>query len=300
MNMARSRLLANKILTSEKLNDIDEGSENLFYHLLVLVDDFGRYYAKPKIVRAYSYPLRELSLEVITERLDELDSIGLIQRYKDNGETYLEIAEFEKYQKFRSDIKRKEDFPVPTEYCNESDTPRNKPDTGCNVEKSTVNRNRSNNKGKNENEYPLEFESFWETYPNHKQKQDAFDSWKELNKTEKAEVEIAAENYRIECINNKEELRYIKHASTFCRKKKKRWKDYLAPVEPIREVGESKLPKPTPEKKKLDDEYVEARIKKEIELQLKHEKLEYQERQDIVQNELAIWTKGYYKKEKKK
>ncbi len=290
--MARSRLLANKILTSEKLNAIDEGSENLFYHILVLVDDFGRYYAKPEIIRAYCYPLRELSLQVIIERLDELELIRLIQRYRNNGETYLEIVEFEKYQKFRSDIKRKEDFPIPTEVCNESDTSRIEVDTSCNVEKSTVNRNRSNNKSENENEYPTEFQSFWEKYPNHKQIQDAYDAWKELNKTEKAEVEIAAENYAIECVNNKEDLKYIKHGSSFCRKKKKRWKDYLKFDMPC-QVGQSRLPEKTPEKKKEDDDYVEARMKKEEELKKKYKSLGFDDLNDLAQNELALWHKNY-------
>ncbi len=149
--MARSRLLAGVILTSEKLNNINEGSENLFYHILVLVDDFGRYYSKPEIIKSYCYPLRSIPLSTIRKRLDNLESIGLIRRYKNNGETYLEIVEFEKYQKFRSDIKRKEDFPTPIEYCNESDTSRNESDTTCNTKKSLVNRNRSDNKGENEN-----------------------------------------------------------------------------------------------------------------------------------------------------
>ena len=302
--MARSRLLANKILTSEKLNAIDEGSENLFYHLLVLVDDFGRYYANPKIVKSYCYPLRELSLEIIIERLNELASIGLIQKYKNNGETYLEIVEFEKYQRFRSDIKRKEDFPIPTEYCNDLDTSCNESDTDCNVGESTVSKNRSNNKGKNgsenKEEYPTEFESFWEKYPNPKQKQDAYDSWKELNKAERAEAEIAAENYSIECINNEEELKYIKHGSTFCRKKKRRWRDYLITIKPIKKVGESNLPKKTPEKKKSDDDYVQARVKKEEELMKKYKFKDAQTSAEtdqilkIILDELAKWTEEYY------
>ncbi len=296
--------MANKILTSEKLNAIDEGSENLFYHLLVLVDDFGRYYANPKIVRSYCYPLREVHLDEITRRMESLESIGLIYIYKNNGEIYLEIVEFEKYQKFRSDIKRKEDFPEPTEVGDEPDTSRIESDTDCNEGESTVNRNRSNNKGENGNEYPTEFESFWEKYPNHKQVQDAYDSWKELNKTEKSEVEIAAENYAIECINNKEELKYIKHGSSFCRKKKRRWKDYLKPIEPIRKVGESRLPEKTPDEKKSDDDYVEARIKKEDELKKKYNYSKIDtigKMEDVdakIQNELAKWYKGYYAKGK--
>jgi hypothetical protein len=301
--MARSRLLANKILTSEKLNAIDEGSENLFYHLLVLVDDFGRYYAKPKIVRSYCYPLRELSLDVIIKRLDNLESVGLIQRYKNNGETYLEIVEFEKYQKFRSDIKRKEDFPIPTEVCNESDTARNESDTSCNMGKSTVNRNRNENESGNEKEYTPEFESFWKEYPKPKGKRVAFNAWKEHPKKNHKELILAALNYKVLCNYKKTEMDYIKEPSGFIRLAKEYWKDYIE-IKIPGQVGESRLPKKTPEKEKESDDYVEARMKKEDELKKKHK---YSNIKDadilekanhIIQNELAKWTKGYYEQNK--
>lgn len=291
--------MANKILTSEKLNAIDEGSENLFYHLLVLVDDFGRYYANPKIVKSYCYPLRELSLEIIIDRLENLESIGLIQLYKNNGEAYLEIVEFEKYQKFRSDIKRKEDFPIPTEVCNESDTSRIESDTACDVEKSTVNRNRSNNEGKNENEYPLEFRLFWNQYPKQKGKTVAFNAWKEHPKKNYKELILAAKNYRNECINLKTDLKYIKEPSGFIRLAKEYWKDYLGEVV-LAEVGKSRLPKDTPKEKEKKDDYLEARMKKQIELRKKYNYSTIKTAEDlekadhIIQNELATWTKEYY------
>ena len=297
--------MANKILTSEKLNAIDEGSENLFYHILVLVDDFGRYYAKPEIIRAYCYPLRELSLQVIIERLDELESIRLIQRYRNNGETYLEIVEFEKYQKFRSDIKRKEDFPKPTEVRNEYDTSRNESDTSRDVEKSTVNRNRSNNKGENENEYPLEFRLFWHCYPKPIGKKVALNAWNEHPKKNYKELILAAKNYRALCDYKKTEMDYIKEPSGFIRIKKEYWKDYVE-IEVPKKVGESQLPKKTPEKKKSDDEYMIARDKKEKELKEKYgyegifnrcveisDRTELDEIDVKIRDEIAIWHKNY-------
>lgn len=151
-------------------------------------------------------------------------------------------------------------------------------------------------------EYPTEFESFWEKYPNHKQKQDAYDSWKELNKTERSEVEIAAENYAIECINNKEELKYIKHGSSFCRKKKRRWKDYLIPIEPIKKVGESQLPKLTSNEKEKRDKYYDDRIEKERELREKNPINKAKNADEVnkinkmIQDEMVKWHKNYKEK----
>ena len=91
----------------------------------------------------------------------------------------------------------------------------------------------------------------------------------------------------------KTEMEFIKDPSGFIRRAKEYWKDYLAPVEPIRKVGESQQPLPTPEKKKADDAYVDARLKKEGELKKKYSELDFDERENKVQNELAIWTKKY-------
>lgn len=72
-----------------------------------------------------------------------------------------------------------------------------------------------------------EFESFWSIYPRKREKEDAFITWKTLNKTQQAEILLAAPNYKKEVELLKTEERYIKHAKTFLNPKKKRWKDFL-------------------------------------------------------------------------
>jgi len=63
-------------------------------------------------------------------------------------------------------------------------------------------------------------------------------------------------------------------------------------------VGQQKK-EPAPEKKKADDDYVEARLKKMTQLEKKYalvafEECGFEEKENMIQNELAKWTKEYY------
>lgn len=150
-------MLNKAILTSQKVNKISEGAENLYYRILLLVDDYGRYYADLDIIKGYCYPKRKVSISIIKKRLIELINIRLIKIYKDNDEEYLEFVNFRKYQSFRSDIKLREDFPKPRTFLQRS---RNESVTGRIESERTVevtstqqsrSRSRSNNKDKNKN-----------------------------------------------------------------------------------------------------------------------------------------------------
>ena len=294
--MASARLLSKNIILSRKLNMVSEGAENLYYRILVMSDDFGCYHADSAIIKGKIYTLRQISLSSIEERLQELTSINLIKMYEVNGESYVQIVKFEDHQKFRSDIKRKESYPQYEQRSrNESERIRTNP----NMEKGTVNRNRSNNKGENENEYPLEFRLFWHCYPKPIGKKVALNAWNEHPKKNYKELILAAKNYRALCDYKKTEMDYIKEPSGFIRIKKEYWKDYVE-IEVPKEAGESQLPEKTPEKKKADEDYVKARLKKRGELSKKYKYKEAKTSDEIdeidnkIQNELASWTKEYY------
>lgn len=52
-----SRWLREGILTSEKVDKLCPQAEILYRRLMSVVDDWGRYYANPALVRAACYPL---------------------------------------------------------------------------------------------------------------------------------------------------------------------------------------------------------------------------------------------------
>src|SRR3990167_8768502 len=104
-----SRIMREGILTSEAVNSLSESAENLYRRLMNVVDDYGRYYAHPGLIRAACYPLK---LETVSERdtlsrLSEIISSGLVKQYTDSGKKYIEISNFK--QRTRSDSK----FPAP-------------------------------------------------------------------------------------------------------------------------------------------------------------------------------------------
>jgi len=112
--MARGRMIDKVIILSRKINAISEGAENLYYRVYVNTDDFGLFHADPEILKGQIYTLRKnISIETIEDRLKELSEIELIKLYKHNGETYLEVVDFEKHQTFRKDYVRKYDYPKP-------------------------------------------------------------------------------------------------------------------------------------------------------------------------------------------
>jgi hypothetical protein len=145
--MAQARMLNKVIILSKKINAVSEGAENLYYRLLVNADDFGRFRAEAEIIKGQIYTLRKISVGQIASRLQELTEIDLIRLYKVDGETYLEITKFEDYQKFRSDIPKKSEYPAPVTYLERPDTSRNgteRAETG-----SPCEHNRNKNRNKN-------------------------------------------------------------------------------------------------------------------------------------------------------
>ena len=103
-----NRLLKEGIVDSDKIDRLTPEAEVFFYRLLVVADDLGRMDARPAILRARCFPLKEsLSSEEIAGWTQELWDSGLIGRYDFDGKPYIEILEWE--QRVRSSGK----YPLP-------------------------------------------------------------------------------------------------------------------------------------------------------------------------------------------
>jgi len=70
-------------------------AERLWTRLLVKADDFGRYHADPRLVKAGCFPLLDtLRTNELARWLDELSHRSLIFRYEAKGRSYLAIPRF--------------------------------------------------------------------------------------------------------------------------------------------------------------------------------------------------------------
>ena len=107
-----NRILKESVCTSETLDALTPEEERLFYRLLVQADDFGRFDARPQIVRAKCFPLKTdaISVEQVSRWLERLAEVGLIRLYTADGKPYLEFVTWEKHQQKRA---RKSKYPAP-------------------------------------------------------------------------------------------------------------------------------------------------------------------------------------------
>jgi hypothetical protein len=103
------RILREGILTSERVDLLSPAAEVFYRRLMSVVDDFGRYYANPKLLRSACYPLKEkLESEQVLQWMNECVSAGLIVAYQHENKDYLQVERF--CQQVRA---KKSKFPDP-------------------------------------------------------------------------------------------------------------------------------------------------------------------------------------------
>lgn len=110
-----NRILREGILTSPKLSRLGWAAEVFYRRLMSVVDDFGRYYADPGMLRAACYPrqLSQVSDADADGWLAECAAAGLVRVYRmPDGERYLEVLNFG--QQVRA---KKSKFPDPPAGC---------------------------------------------------------------------------------------------------------------------------------------------------------------------------------------
>lgn len=112
-----NRILRDGILNSEAVNKLPPIAELFYRRLMSVVDDHGRFFAHPAILRASCYPMQleqvkesDIStwLEACTQKIHtSAGDVILIAVYVVSGKKYLQINNFK--QRVRSDSK----FPAP-------------------------------------------------------------------------------------------------------------------------------------------------------------------------------------------
>ena len=97
-----NRIIKESICTSEDIDRLTEFQEIFFYRLMVNCDDFGRFDARPKILKSRLFPLRDVPEERIIDAVKALKSAGLITVYYVDGKPYLHMNTWEKHQQKRA------------------------------------------------------------------------------------------------------------------------------------------------------------------------------------------------------
>ena len=105
-----NRIIREGILTSDRVDSLSPNAELFYRRLMSVVDDFGRFDARPQMLRVSCYPLRvdRVREADISRWLAEAQAAGLIALYAVNGKPYLEM------QDFKQQVRAKESkFPSP-------------------------------------------------------------------------------------------------------------------------------------------------------------------------------------------
>ena len=107
-----NRILREGILTSERVEALNWAEEVFYRRLMSVVDDFGRYYARPSLLRAACYPLllTKVSDSDIEKWLSACENAALVSLYPAlDGKRYLQLLDFK--QQVRATVSK---FPQPT------------------------------------------------------------------------------------------------------------------------------------------------------------------------------------------
>ena len=120
-----NRYLRSSYIESEAVNSIPLEAEVFWTHLLVTVDDFGRYDASTKILRPKLFPLRldQVSEQDIKEWIVLCDAAGLIKTYVVAGKPYLQM---QKWEQGRASFSKFPQPPTSADGCEQMFTAANK------------------------------------------------------------------------------------------------------------------------------------------------------------------------------
>lgn len=104
------RVLRDELLTSERYWSVSIEAQRLFVHLLLNVDDLGRFSGKNYTIRAACFPGQTVVPDRLERMLSELQDVDLIRVYTVDGARYIFVPRFK--QKLRY-VNSK--FPAPPE-----------------------------------------------------------------------------------------------------------------------------------------------------------------------------------------
>ena len=179
----------------EKLSTISCDARLVFIALWNFSDDYGVVKAHPVWLKNHIFPYDEgLKLGTFTNWLKEIETLGAIIPFQDNGESYYFIKNFKKHQTINRPSALRN--PEPPDNILEHSRPTHDPLTDEVKYKLNISKEEKNSSGqkctdeKNRSGQKCtatkdEFGQFWATYPKKKNKGRAEDTWKKLKKLKK-------------------------------------------------------------------------------------------------------------------
>ena len=177
-----NRIIKESICRSDSIDSLSWFEEVLFYRLIVVCDDYGRFDGRPAIIRGACFPLKDMRLDQIEDALKGLAIAGMIRRYETEDGAFLQLTAWGKHQQIRA---KNSKYPAPDEECrplpsdNSKDYHEKENDCTCNQLISDDCNSPRNRESRNENREENTmckadaltlFEDLWKLYPSKKGK----------------------------------------------------------------------------------------------------------------------------------
>lgn len=157
-----NRIIKESICRSDSIDSLSWFEEVLFYRLIVVCDDYGRFDGRPAVVKGSCFPLKDdITKKQIAEALNKLSTVGLVRGYEVRGKSFLQLTAWEKHQQIRA---KNSKYPAPETACNHMISNYIK----CPRESRIENResySRNENAGAREVGEVCRFEDFLSAYP---------------------------------------------------------------------------------------------------------------------------------------
>jgi hypothetical protein len=124
-----NRIIKESICTIDTIEHLTWFEEVFFYRLLVNCDDYGRFDARPSIIKARLFPLKNFNDKTINDALKSLSEAKLILMYNKDGKPYIQVTTWESHQNIRNKRSKYPSFEerdLPIEYnCNQMNSIEN-------------------------------------------------------------------------------------------------------------------------------------------------------------------------------
>lgn len=169
-----NRMIRESARTSSTLYRLSDGAERFFWRLTTVADDFGRFEADPRILKAKCFPLwpdSRMSPQKVRTLYRELEH-ELVKTYVVEGKTFGFFVTWDRYQTRRASRSK---FPSPTDanICEQplADTPVIEIEIEDDIRSPGV------SDGDSHHDPLTPFEKFWREYPRKVAKQSALKAW---------------------------------------------------------------------------------------------------------------------------
>lgn len=111
-----NRIIKESVRTSDSLSTLSWFEEVLFYRLIVSCDDYGRFDARPAIIKGTCFPLKSVTENQIIDALNKLSTAGIVCLYTVDRKPYLQFVAWERHQSIRA---KRSKYPSPDDADND-------------------------------------------------------------------------------------------------------------------------------------------------------------------------------------